>query len=711
MPNTTPDVPPPAAPHAPDLPELAFARAAPFRSGRPERDGPLWDEWVLTNGLGGFAMGTALSVPTRRYHGLLVAATTPPVGRVLALAQIADSLTLDPGGPNEHAARLSLFHFESSDDRPEAHDTLARFVKDESVRWTYDLPGGASVRKTVHLFRRRNAVAVRYEIDAKGPWRLELRPLLALRDMHDLPGETDEAQQEDIRTRALPDEDGRAGVLTVRGPMGVHVTCDPATYREDPTPWHDVRYEWEALRGQDEHTDAYHAPGVFVREGSGPGVVTLTASTDTEPLPTIDDDRADRLREGHRLEASVFAGCTEAMSDRDSGTLRTLARLSDDFVVERVGEADFRGASVIAGYPWFTDWGRDTMICLPGLMLATGRTDEAFRTLETFGAHRLRGLIPNRFTDDGPAEYNTVDAPLWYIHACCRYLAATGDRAGFERELLPACDEIVHAYKGGTDFGIGADEDGLITAGDEHTQLTWMDAKRDGVTFTPRHGKAVEINALWHNALASLEEAVRPDHQAMAAELHTMALRVASSFRAAFLGGPGGGLIDCLTPTQNGDGWITSTELRPNQVFAVSLPHSPLEPDERRRVVEVVAEHLLTPVGLRTLAPGDPAYKPRFEGAMMDRDGAYHNGTVWPWLLGPFAEAVMRADGFSDASRAEARRLLAGLADRARVDVVGQLCEVYDADEPRRPDGCMAQAWSVAEPLRVYRLSLRAQQA
>jgi 4-alpha-glucanotransferase len=365
------------------------------------------------------------------------------------------------------------------------------------------------------------------------------------------------------------------------------------------------------------------------------------------------------------------------------------------------------GVSVIAGYPWFSDWGRDAMISLPGLLLATERFDEALGVLQTFARAQRRGLIPNRFDDyGGENHYNTVDGSLWFVHACAAYLRASGDREGFD-SLVPACLRVILAYEQGTDYDIAMDPaDGLIRAGNEHTQLTWMDAQRGGITFTPRHGKAVEINALWFNALTLLAEAL-PDHDACA-RLSTLAERAGASFVRAFVN-PGSGLLDCLTPTD--EGWEADTSVRPNQIFAASLPHSPLSLEQRREVVRVVRERLLTPVGLRTLDPSDPAYRGRYEGDLMARDAAYHNGTVWPWLLGAYAEAVMRADGFSERSRAEAgdalRPLIAWLESGWSP---AQLPEIFDGDEtpdaPREPDGCPAQAWSVAETLRVWVMSL-----
>jgi predicted glycogen debranching enzyme len=387
-----------------------------------------------------------------------------------------------------------------------------------------------------------------------------------------------------------------------------------------------------------------------------------------------------------------------------------LVAAAEDFVVRR-GAGPEAGTSIIAGYPWFSDWGRDSAISLPGLLLSTRRFTEARQVLETFAKNRKNGLIPNLFNDrTGEAEYNTVDASLWFLHAACEYRRASGDRAGFDGPIRAACLEIIDAYTRGTDYGIRMDPaDGLIAAGDETSQLTWMDAKRDGVVFTPRHGKAVEINALWHHGLVSLAEVVEKDDAKRAAEMRLIAGTVATSFRAKFWNSAKNCCHDVLLPGPKG-AWKPDTRLRPNQVFAASLRHSPLEPERRRHVVAFLKGRLLTPMGLRTLEPVDPGYKPRYRGTMWDRDAAYHNGTVWPWLLGPYAEAVLRAGEFSTSARLEALGVLRPLIARLDRESLGQLPEVFDADDspedPRRPGGCVAQAWSVAETLRVLLMAL-----
>jgi predicted glycogen debranching enzyme len=369
--------------------------------------------------------------------------------------------------------------------------------------------------------------------------------------------------------------------------------------------------------------------------------------------------------------------------------MKRLHRAAADFVVRRNRPDGKPGTTIIAGYPWFADWGRDTMISLEGLLLATGRFAEAAAVLSVFAQYVSDGMIPNRFDDyTNEPHYNTVDASLWFVHACHQYREYSKDNRTFEADLLPACREILRGYRAGTRYHIHMDErDGLIDQGDPTTQLTWMDAKMGQTVFTPRHGKAVEINALWYNALRLMGE-------------NALADRVRESFVKAYWISPFRGLADVV---RGGAGsYDRDASVRPNQIFAASLPHSPLAPEQRSAVVEVVRRELLTPFGLRTLNRSDPRYCPRYSGNQWCRDGAYHNGTVWCWLIGPFLEAYLKVGGRSDAAVHQARQWLQPLLDHMLTGgCIGQIPECFDADEPQRPVGTPAQAWSVAEVLRV----------
>ena len=695
------------------LAELAFRVAEP-PVYRREGDGlkGLESEWVLANGIGGFAMGTIAGVPTRRYHGLLIGAMRPPVERVAAVNAIAECVVLGEG-EDEELVHLTPFHFAASEDRPDESPYLVSFERDLGCRWRWVLPDGTEVLKRLWLYRQRNAAGVRYELRAgKRAARLILRPLVSLRDFHGLvePDPTRAGEYNDAEKQSEPRFSVRKaeeGLIVATREAGLLLGAD-AEWEIDEQWWEGVHYEREHRRGM-AHVESLFSPG-FVAIGAGS--VTLRASLDTVDPGAMGDDEARERRRVGMLIGRALGRLRDAPPDQaEQQKVARLAAASDLFVVSR--RVDGReGESVIAGYPWFADWGRDTMISLPGLLIETGRGEEAGRVLETFARNRRNGIIPNRFDDHaGDAHYNTVDASLWFIHACCAYLNATGDRELFNGVLRSACLDVVSAYREGTDFGIGVDpSDGLVKAGNPETQLTWMDAKRDGVTFTPRHGKPVEINALWHHGLVSLSRAMHSSEPAKADHLFDLADQAAVSFREKLWNHQLGCCYDCLTP-ETRTRWKPAREVRPNQVFAASLRHSPLDEAHRGSLIAVVRARLLTPMGLRTLDPAAPGYEGRFQGTMFERDRAYHNGTVWPWLMGPFAEGLMRAGRFSEASRAEARRVLGPLVAYADGRYPGTLPEVFDGDHserrPQRPGGCIAQAWSVAETLRVYLLALR----
>lgn len=689
-------------------------------------------EWLLTSGLGGFAMGTALGVPTRRYHAWLIAALNPPVGRTVALHSVVETLILEADGPHpEQRLDLSCFNFAGARRHPAGHQLLVSFEKGLTARWTYRW-GPVSITRELALLRDQNAAVVRYTIDAEGRRaRLDLRPLTALRDFHTLLRRHESHQH--FRASSVP-----AALLAHReppdaAPLTLRLSCTAAREIADPQWWHGFEYDQDRARGQDFAEDLY-SPGRFTcaippRPGSHNVELLAWLAAPGEhdrPRGDLDADLHDEAWRLHDLAESTARRCALPDRDPDRAILPALVRAADQFVVGREPPPTAPGiptdgpgprepapldTSIIAGYPWFSDWGRDAMISLPGLLLTTGRFYEAHRLLKTFARHARNGLIPNCFDDvTGRAEYNTADASLWFIHAACRTLAASGDRRAFDGTVRAACLKILDAYRAGTDFNIRMDPaDGLIAAGDPSTQLTWMDARRDGVTFTPRHGKPVEVNALWYNALLSVADAIDPDQPRTARELRQLADATARSFRERFVRPDGLGLYDGLTPDpSHPTGWRPDARIRPNQVFAVSLPHSPLTAGQQRAVIDAVAARLLTPHGLRTLDPADPEYKRRYEGTLFQRDAAYHNGTVWPWLIGPYAEAILREGRFSPDARRTARAALQGLLDELDSRSIGTLPEIYDADDgpdsPRRPQGCIAQAWSVAEVLRVLAL-------
>jgi len=671
-------------------------------------------EWLLANRMGGFAMGTVLGVNTRRYHGLLIAATNPPVGRVVALHSMIEQLVIPREDGTEQVIDLSTQMFVGPDGQPMLHPEgwkhLRRFFCDyHTAIWTFRI-GDITVRKHVfpNLNHFENDVRILYQIDVDSDasgfrsFEFRIRPILALRESHSL--RLEHALAPIVATYRL----GRA-VTAAECTVSLEVGD---SFHDSPESWCRFAYIEDRERGLD-----------WVEDLWSPGFVS----------------RAVIDRQG----ATVCVDCKIPNSTQISDRVLASKTAGDQFVVWRSDSRAGASISIIAGYPWFSDWGRDAMISLPGLLLCTKRFDEARSLLHLFASHLRNGLIPNHFDDStGEPHYNSVDASLWFIHAVREYWKAMqvplapgsaggrdkGWRAGrgdpraepgahgVDPTLLAPCRSIIRAYRDGTDFDIRMDPaDGLIAAGNERTQLTWMDAARDGVIFTPRHGKPVEVNALWYNALSCVAE--MSNVPAEARELRDLASRVGESFPRMFWWEERRCLHDVLVPQSpqiairggfSETTYAPDSRLRPNQILAVSLPFSPLTREQQRDVVIIVREKLLTPFGLRTLDHDDPDYRGRFEGDLFARDRAYHNGTAWPWLLGPYCDAVLRINDFSDESKREVRAVVRPLLDELRRTMgpgcLGQLAEVYDGDPPQRLGGCVAQAWSVAEIIRIRAL-------
>ena len=659
----------------------------------------LSQEFILTNGMGAFSFSTVVGCNTRRYHGLLCAATHPPLGRMMALSRIGEILYLD--GRTDRMLELAVNQFEGGNVHPRGDRYLRLFELGRTAKWTFDVDG-VEVTKELQLVWGQNVVGVRYTVKPKSPRvvRLELLPFVAMRDFHSLRRGADFPFRTVSSGPHAKVEDGR---------NALHMRANWGEFREKPDWWKNHKYRVESERGQDDSEDLFN-PGRFVLEGTGELAVTLWAGlTDPGPReweselanhpeatraanrivpPRGPRGAAMRAAQGPQPDLATAAK-SPALTGALSSTLRRLFRAAADFIVLRNRPDGKAGTTILAGYPWFSDWGRDSMISLPGLLLDTGRFTEACQVLTLFAEYVSEGMIPNRFDDyTNEPSYNTVDASLWFVHAAHEYLAYTKDSKTFQSVLLPACREILRGYRQGTRYNIGMDEsDGLIIQGDATTQLTWMDAKMGSTVFTPRQGKAVEINALWYNALRLLGEDALAD-------------KVRQNFQKAFYISPYRGLADVVNGRPGA--YTRDDSIRPNQVFAVSLPHSPLEREQQSAVVEIVRRELLTPFGLRTLAPSAPGYKGRYTGAQWFRDGAYHNGTVWPWLIGAFLEAHLKVNDFSESAEHQARQWLAPLighmSDRG---CIGQLPELFDGDEPQRPVGTPAQAWSVAEVLRL----------
>ena len=646
-------------PHRRTLSPMSLFTIETYREFKPHNQ----QEWLLTNGLGGYASSTVLGMNTRRYHGLLVAATVPPVGRVMAVNRIGEMLMLDD---KADSLEFSINTFRNAI-FPRGDQYLRKFDLDETARWEYEIDG-VTVTKEIQILWLKNVAAVRYTIDSGSrAFRLNLMPFVSLRDFHALR----QAGSVSFRTDAGPRR-----ITVGEGPSEVTIASDAGSFNQDGNWWYGHVYPIESERGQDDTEDLF-APGRFVLEGKGTGSITLWMAMETiEP--------GDWEGELNRRRSAAAAGA-HPVNDSKSKATRALLRAAEDLVVFRKFPDGKQGTTIIAGYPWFADWGRDTMISLPGLLLVTGRFKQACEVLSVFSHYVSKGMIPNRFDDyTNEPSYNTVDASLWFIHAVFEYARFSGDSKTFEKVLRPACQQILDGYRNGTRFGIKMDvADSLITQGDIHTQLTWMDAKCNGIAFTPRQGKPVEINALWYNALVLMGE-------------KDLAAKVAESFRKAFWISPFRGLADVVEGTRR------DAAIRPNQIFAVSLPNSPLSAEQQSAVVEVVRRELLTPVGLRTLARSDPNYKGRYNGPQIQRDAAYHNGTVWPWLMGAFLEAYLKVNDRSEAAVNQAREWLHPLVyNMFEQGAIGQISEIFEGDEPHRPVGCPAQAWSVAETLRL----------
>jgi predicted glycogen debranching enzyme len=666
------------------------------RIGWRRGDGPgtgalIEREWLVTNGLGGYASGTLAGLVTRRYHGLLVAALPNPLGRTMMLNQLYEELRL-PGG---RCVRLGVQETSGGLDMGGA-EPLEEFRLSLGVPvWRYRV-GDVLLEKRVFFTYLQNTVYVSYRLLGGGAGvRLALRPTVDFR-MHDAPvGFRDTSYEtrmiggrfEISAGERLP---GLRMQLVARAPIFVY----------EPARLPNVIYRVEAARGY-ESTGHVWSPGHFEMELVPEETATLVASTEAwETLSAMNPQEAERYELQRRLRlADLVAGgpddevASELALGADKFLIVPAGRVSDATRARAQGE-ELR--TVIAGYHWFTDWGRDTMISLEGLTLTSGRTSEARWILNTFAHYVRDGLIPNMFPEGAQdGLYHTADATLWFFHAVGRYLAYTDDRVTL-RALLPVLEEIVAWHRRGTRFGIHVDEsDGLLAQGSAHHPLSWMDAKCGDWIVTPRRGKTVEINALWYNALSLLARFVAEERgEGAAAELRGLAGRVHESFNRRFWCEPAGHLFDVVDGENGND-----PALRPNQLFAIALPHAVLEPPRWGRVLDAAARALLTPVGLRSLAPGHPDYKENYHGDLRTRDGAYHQGTVWSWLIGPFVDAFLKVH---PGERRRARELLRGLVDHLGEAGIGSVSEVFDAEAPYTPRGCMAQAWGVAELLRAW---------
>ena len=633
-------------------------------------------EWLETNGLGGFASSTIVGLNTRRYHGLLVAATKPPVGRLVLLSKFEETLWIDGSRFDLSANRYpGIIH-------PQGFHYLKQFRLDPFPVFTYEVEG-IEIEKSVFMIHGENSTVIHYQLTKNNRpgvpknLRLEIRPLIAFRDYH---GTTHE---NGAINPAVQERSRLASVSPYQGLPNLHLAHNAIELRKTGDWYRHFEYDAERERGLDCSEDLFN-PFALCFDLRLRRLSSMIASTEQRDVTqAVEYRRAEITRRRKALVASPI----------EDDFAQSLADASDRYLVSCGDEK-----TVIAGYHWFGDWGRDTMIALPGLTLPTGKHDVARSILRTFAKHVDQGMLPNRFPDAGETpEYNTVDAALWFFEAARAYLAYTSDLEFVRVELYPVFADIISWHARGTRYGIKVDPGGLLASGELGVQLTWMDAKVDDWVVTPRRGKPVEIQALWYNALCIMEDlASRFGEEAARKRYRHMAAVAQWSFNRLFWNEKLGCLYDVV------NGGPPDPSIRPNQIFAVSLPHSMLPRDRARSVVERVEEHLLTPFGLRSLAPSDPQYRGSYTGGPADRDGAYHRGTVWAWLLGPFITAYTKVNGGSEEVRRQAQTWLSPLESHLAEAGLGHISEIFEGDAPHRPCGCIAQAWSVAEILRVY---------
>ena len=627
-------------------------------------------EWIVTNGLGGYASSTIIGLNTRGYHGLLVAALEPPLKRTLLLSRIEEKAAVAGKEYNLSANKYPGVIY------PKGYECLDEFRLDPVPVFSYRF-GKTVLSKTVFMVHGENTTVVTYRVDETDqPVSLSLLPLVNCRDFH---GRTQRSQGMVFRQEA---RDRAVALSTVPPCANLYLTSDLATYSPGGEWYYKFVFDEEAARGQRDKEDNYQ-PGSFTAELGLEESASLIASDHADAHSPQDELRKEKERLAH-LETLV----------PDLLLLpKVLVTAADSFIVARHSTAN---ETVIAGYHWFGDWGRDAMISLPGLSLVTGRYQDAKRILLSFSHYLKQGLIPNTFPEGGEeAEYNTMDATLWFIYAVYKYFEYTGDTE-LLRTLYPKLQDIVHWHNQGTKHNIRLDADGLLSGGEEGYALTWMDAVVEGRAVTPRVGKPVEINALWYNALKCMEFFSTILDEGESSNYRRMAENAEKSFNRVFWNEREKCLYDCVENSERDE------STRPNQIFAISLPYPVVSGSKQLDILEVVERDLLTPFGLRSLTPRDSRYIGRYTGNRYSRDSAYHQGTVWAWLIGPYVTAHVRARGKGEAVRSEAKNLLDRFYSHLTEAGVGTVSEIFDGDPPHTPRGCISQAWSVAEIMRAY---------
>jgi predicted glycogen debranching enzyme len=641
-------------------------------------------EWLVTNGIGGFASGTIATSTTRRYHGLLIAALQPPLGRSQLVAALDETVRYAGS-----AYALATHRWGSGAVDPEGFLYLESFrLEGATPVWTYAL-ADALLEKRIWMVQGENTTFIRYTLSrASSPLEIGLKALVNYRDFHSL------THAGDWHMKIVPTHDG-VMVLPFDTATPFYLKSAQASCEPQHEWYRDCYLPRETERGLDDHEDYLFAALFHAKLNPGENL-TIVATTDSNTSLDCGAARAQQVDHESAL-LKAWQAQNEKSASNAPGWLRQLVLAADQFVVKRSLPEEPDGRTVIAGYHWFGDWGRDTMIAMPGLALVTGRADVAKQILLAFAGYVDGGMLPNNFPDTGgKPEYNTVDAALWYFEAVRQYFAVTQDTATLQK-LYPVLAGMIGAHVAGTRYNIHVDSaDGLLYAGGPGIQLTWMDAKIGDWVVTPRTGKPVEINALWINALETTAQFARvlnkssDSYEGLSAQAKNNYQKFWNAERSCCFD-----VIDVPGSAKNGG---KDAALRPNQILAVSLPVSPLNKDQQKSVVDICAQRLVACYGLRSLAPGEPNYQGHYGGDQRSRDATYHQGTVWGWLLGPYALAHFRVY----ADRAAAVRYLEPLGSNIGAYGLGTLAEIFDGDPPHTPRGCVSQAWTVGEILRAW---------
>jgi len=634
-------------------------------------DEAVQDEWLETNGLGGWAGSSIIGCNTRRYHGLLVAATVPPTERMNLVNKLDETIILSNQrfdlSTNDYGDVIS----------PQGYQYLSSFKKDLFPEWIYEV-NGIKLTKTIAMVHGENTTLIIYKVEkANEPFILELLPLISARGYHSL---------QHAYNNIFWDVQFENGIFKNQpfyGAPNIYLSVPGATYKHDPHWFYRFNYAVEKYRGLDFEEDLFNH-GMFtleLKEGDSLGIIISTEDPQNRNVHIL-------LEQENLRRKDLIKGYEK------NETLQQLILAADQFIVKR--DEDLK--TVIAGYHWFTDWSRDTMISLPGLCLSTARYEDAKKIIAAFAKNVSMGMLPNRFTDNNePPEYNNVDGTLWYFVAIYKYLEHTNDTEFILKEILPVLKNIIDWHFKGTRYNIHVDEDGLLYAGEKGVQLTWMDAKIGDWVVTPRMGKPVEIQALWYNTLNIFSKLLEMNGQEEDARIVCIdANKAKKSFLQKFWFEEGHYLYDVIDEKENPD-----ATLRPNQLFVISLPFALIEGEQAEAVLKIMEEQLYTPVGLKSLPKSDVHYVPVYGGDTYHRDSSYHEGTVWSWLLGPYIDALMKSE--SENKKAKAKKVIEDFKYHLNEGCIGSVSEIFDADEPHHPRGCVAQAWGVAEILRVIK--------